>query len=254
MLEPSKLAAADRLIVALDFPNAKDALGLVDKLEGAVGFYKVGLELFVATGLTVVQELKRRGFNVFLDMKMDDVEETIERAVRQVVGLNVQFLTIHGSGATADAAVRGRGNSALKIFQITVLTSLNEQDLRDLGLVGPKDRARFQSLQDYVEWRAAQSLGHHCDGLITSGQNVGRLRELFAGKHPILVCPGIRPSGTTDDDHKRPSTPYNAIMNGADYLVVGRPIRNAEFPRDRAQRIIDEIAKAQHDRSAPQAL
>jgi len=253
MLEPSRLTAEDRLIVALDFPNAKDALELVHKLEGAVSFFKVGLELFVATGLAVVQELKSRGLNVFLDVKMDDVEETIERAVRQAAGLKVQFLTIHGNGATADAAVRGRGDSALKIFQITVLTSLDEQDLRDLGVVGPKGRAKFQSLQDYVEWRATQSLAHHCDGLITSGQNVGRLRELFVDKHPILVCPGIRPSGTTDDDHKRPSTPYNAIMNGADYLVVGRPIRNAVSPRDSAQRIIDEIARAQRDRSARQA-
>lgn len=246
-------SAAERLIVALDFANKEEAMSLVTSLEGIVSFYKVGLELFMADGHRVVQELVDRKKHVFLDMKMDDVEETISRAVAQVAQLNVDFLTIHGNGATARAAVKGRGpsNKRPKIFSVTLLTSLNEQDLRDFGLLGKAD-SKFKTLDEYVEWRAEQALIGGCDGVITSGQNVGQLHRKFGSRtpKPIFICPGIRPAGLAKEDHKRPSTPYDAILNGADYLVVGRPIRNSTSPVDTARQIISDIERGLQDRQA----
>ncbi|MCX5768665.1 MAG: orotidine-5'-phosphate decarboxylase [Candidatus Hydrogenedentes bacterium] len=245
-------SAAERLIVALDFGKKEEALGLVGRLEGIVSFYKVGLELFMAEGHRMLDELVKRNKHIFLDMKMDDVEETISRAVAQVARLNVDFLTILGSGATARAAVKGRGASSRpKILSVTLLTSLNEQDLRDIGLLG-KAGSKFQNLEEYVEWRAEQALDSGCDGVITSGQNVGQLSRRFGSRtpRPVFVCPGIRPGGLAKEDHKRPSTPYDAIVNGADYLVVGRPIRNSASPGDTAREIISDIERGLRDRDA----
>ncbi len=243
-----RLPAKDRLILALDCNDMGEVLGLVEQLKGTVSFFKVGLELFSATGLESVRALIAENLKVFLDMKMNDVEETIRRSVRQVTRLGVDFLTIHGNRATAKAATEGRGDSKLKILSVTLLTSLNEQDLRDLYLLGDDD-SRFKKLDDYVIWRARQALDLGCDGLITSGQNVGLLRETFKAERPILVCPGIRPSDSSSDEHKRPSTPYDAILHGADYLVVGRPIRCAPNPKDKAEEIIKEIDEALKDRT-----
>ncbi len=239
---------AERLIVALDFNNTRDALKLVEELEGTVSFFKVGLELFVATGLGAVQVLQSRGHKVFFDLKLDDVVETITRAVRQIATLNVDLLTIHGNGATAKAAVDGRGGNTLpKILSVTLLTSLDKHDLRDLGLVDVAN-AKFKDLEEYVEYRAAAALKHGCDGLITSGQNVRSLREKFYDQKPILICPGIRPAGSSHDDHKRACTPYDAVKDGADFIVVGRPIRNSENPAETAKRIIADIERGISDR------
>lgn len=236
------IEAKDRLIVALDFSNKRDALALVESLDGVVSFFKVGLELFMAEGCELVKELReRRKKKVFLDIKMDDVEETISRAVRQVAQMEVQFLTIYGNRATAKAANSAKGNE-LKILQVTLLTSLSEEDLRDLFLVG-QDK-RFGSLEEYILWRAEMSLKCGCDGLISSGQNVGMLRKHFGSK-PLIVCPGIRTDNGAVEDHKRPCTPFRAISDGADYLVVGRPVRDAPDPVEAARNIIAEIEKAQ---------
>lgn len=236
------IAAKDRIIVALDFNKLEDALRLVDDLDGVVSFYKVGFELFLSAGLGAITELKNRGLKVFFDLKMDDVKETITKAMRRMVALDVEIVTIHGNADTAKAAIEGRGTSrSPDIVQITYLTSLDGDDLRDLGLLGPN--SRFKSVDEYVGFRAEASIKSGCDGLISSGRNVAALRKKFLPKWPILICPGIRPEGMSVDDHKRPFTPYETIKDGADYIVVGRPIRDAANRVDMAKRIIDDIQR-----------
>ena len=240
----SELKPADRLIFALDVGTKSEAQNLVKELKGTINFFKVGLRLAMATGLDIVTWLVDQELNVFLDMKMNDVRETIRSSVEEVSKLGVKFLTIHGNGITADAAREGRGQTDLKILSVTLLTSLNEQDLKDLFLVGPEDKFRFKNLDEYVLWRAEQALRHGCDGLITSGQNVSLLSRELSGYNPILVCPGIRLKRDSTDDHKRTSTPSEAISNGADYLVVGRPIKSAQNRVAKAEEIISEIDQA----------
>jgi len=241
---PDTPTPQERLIVALDFENQDAALRLVDTLGDSVSFYKVGLELFVAAGPAMVQALRERGKQVFLDLKMDDVPETISRAVARVAGMGAQLMTIHGGAATARAANAAKGDT-LKTLQITLLTSMGEDDLREWGLVGPG--LRFDTVDAYVGWRAENAIANGCDGLISSGQNVPMLRERL-GEKPLLVCPGIRFADAGKQDHKRPATPYNTILDGADYLVVGRPIRDAAAPADAAHRVVDEITRALRDR------
>jgi orotidine-5'-phosphate decarboxylase len=235
----STQSPADRLIVALDLPTRDQALRLVDDLEGLVGFFKVGYQLFLAGGMEVVRELGRRGKRVFLDLKMDDVEETISLAAAVVAKEDVRLLTVHGSGTTAGAARRGRGRSEYpKILSITLLTSLNQQDLTELNILGPK--GRFSSLEEYVSWRAQQALAAGADGVIGSGSSVAGLRRKF-GSDPLIVCPGIRQATDETNDHKRSATARDTIASGADYLVVGRPIRDASNRRAKTESIIEEI-------------
>lgn len=247
--DPSPAFPQDRLIVALDVRTKAEAMGLVGDLEGLVSFFKVGYQLFLAEGMDFVRELGRQGKRVFLDLKMDDVEETIALAVEIIAGANARFLTIHGTGATAKAAHEGRGsNEYPKILSVTLLTSLDQQDLVDLGILGSlKREGRFRSLEDYVLWRAEQAMAASCDGLIAAGSSVAALREKF-GKGPIIVCPGIRQQGGATDDHKRSATPRDAMAAGADYVVVGRPIRNASDRRGRAELIIEDIERGISDR------
>lgn len=240
--EPAQDSSKDRLIVALDVATKAEALRLVEDLDGLVSFFKVGYQLFLAEGMGFVRELVRGGKRVFLDLKMDDVEETISLAVAIIAAENVRFLTIHGSGATARAAHEGRGPSDYpKILSVTLLTSLDHQDLIDLNILGEK--GRFTTLDDYVMWRAEQAVTARCDGLIASGSSVAQLRERF-GDGPIIVSPGIRQQDDGTDDHKRPATARDAMAAGADYVVVGRPIRNASNRRRaKAESIIEEIEK-----------
>ena len=245
--------AKERLIVALDVATKAAARKLVSDLHGEVSFFKVGYQLFLAEGMSFVRELIGQGNRVFLDLKMDDVEETIMLAVREMTKNKVSFLTIQGNSATARAAVRGRGQAQeprLHILSVTLLTSLNDQDLRDLGLLG-ETNTKFTSLDEYVDWRAEQALAAECDGLIAAGPSVSRLRA----KHPqaIIVTPGVRLAGLSSDEHKRPTTPKDAIVAGSDYLVVGRPIRDAPDRRAMARRIIDDIAHGltERNRSLP---
>ena len=234
-----------RLIVALDFSDLQDARKCVDDLEGVVSFYKIGLELFLASTGDFLTELRQRQCRIFLDLKMHDVDETIRRAVANASKLGADFLTIHGNSATLKAACSGKGNQELKILAVPLLSSWNEQDLQELLLLGPIPgfNPRFDSLDDYVFWRADQAMSQGCDGLIASGEYVRKLRDRFHDR-PVIVSPAIRPSGSSTDEHKRSLTPAEAIQNGADYLVVGRPIRDAENRRDVALRIVAEMEKA----------
>jgi orotidine-5'-phosphate decarboxylase len=233
---------AQRLIVALDFSDLNQARRCIDDLEGVVSFYKIGLELFLASTGDFLDDLRQRHCRIFLDLKMHDVDETIRRAVANAAKLGVDFLTIHGNSATMKAACSGRGDKNLKILAVPLLSSWNEQDLQELFLVGPIQgfTPRFKSLDEYVFWRADQAVAQGCDGLIASGEYVQKLRGRFQ-ERAVIVSPAIRPSGSSTDEHKRSLAPGEAIQSGADYLVVGRPIRDAENRREAAQRIIAEI-------------
>ena len=233
-----------RLIVALDFEGRDPALRLADQLGDLVSFYKVGWQLFIGAGFPFVRELRRRGKKVFLDVKMDDIEATVEAAVRNMKD-EVDLLTLHGTGATVRAARAGRGGRARPRF--LMVTALSSVDSADLGTMsaGPG-----LEIDDYALRKAHEALDAGCDGLIASGSSVGRLRAAFPGRDFLMVVPGVRPSGTGTDDHKRTLTPTEAIRSGADYLVVGRPVRNAPDPAASAARIVDEIAGGAALRSA----
>jgi orotidine-5'-phosphate decarboxylase len=232
-MENRSLSAADRLIFALDVATEEEAKALVGELKGSIRFFKVGLELFIATGNSVVKWLVDQDLNVFLDLKIYDIGETVRRSVAEVSRLGVKFLTIHGEDQTVEAAREGKGDTDLEILFVTMLTSRGEGSLGE-----------FKSVDDYVQQRAEMAMKHGCDGLITSGQNAPRLRETMTAYDPILVCPGIRPRGDDADDQKRSTTPFEAIAGGADYLVVGRPIRKAQDRVAKAEEIILEIDAA----------
>jgi orotidine-5'-phosphate decarboxylase len=235
----------DRLIVALDVAKRDEAKKVVEGLKESVSFFKVGYQLFFAEGMSFVRELVDEGKRVFLDLKMDDIGETITLAVREVAKNEVKFLTVFGNGATVQAAKSGRGDAPHpKILQITALTSIDEKDLRELGFIGP-DRP-LKTIDDYVNWRAKKSMDVQCDGLIAAGPSVAALHAQYP--QAIIVTPGVRPAGTGTDDHKRPTTPRGAIAAGATYLVVGRPIRDAKDPLQVADQIIEEIRQGLADR------
>jgi orotidine-5'-phosphate decarboxylase len=222
----------ERLIVALDVPDIDEAKALVRRLGETVSFFKIGLALQLVAGLDFVHWLIERDKKVFLDYKYFDVEEIIRQAVARVASIGVNFLTVHGNGQIIRAAVEGRGQSDLKILSVTVLTSLDAYDLRDLGF--------NCSVEQLVLHRATKALEAGCDGVIASGQEAQAIRAL-AQDRLLIVTPGIRPDGTDINDQKRHTTPAEAIKAGADYLVVGRPIRNAKDPRLAAERILDEM-------------
>jgi len=235
-----KPKAADRLIVALDVDTTKKALDIIEYLNGLVSFFKVGYQLFIAEGLTFVRRLIEGNNRVFLDLKMDDVEETIRRAVANIAASEVEFLTIHGSGATVRAARDGRGaREKPKLLSVTLLSSLDANDLKDLFADSKL------TVESYVKWRAKQAIDNGCEGLIASGETIGMLRKLYPSA--IIVAPGIRPADSSRDDHKRALSPDDAIRAGADYLVVGRPIRNSSNPRNAAEKIIEEMEQAFQD-------
>lgn len=222
----------DRLIVALDFDSAEPAIQLVKALDGLVSFFKVGIELQLAEGLKPANYLISEGKKVFLDLKYFDVPETVERAVRRAASIGVSFLTIHGNARIIEGAVKGRGQAALKLLAVTVLTSLDAYDIKDLG---------FEcSVEELVLYRARKALEAGVDGVIASGHEAHRIRELLGSKL-LIVTPGIRPSGSPRQDQKRAVTPKDAVLAGADYLVVGRPITRDPNPREAAERVIAEM-------------
>ena len=239
----SSISIDHRLIVALDVPSLKEARNYLDDLEGVVRFYKIGLELFLAVNREFLEEIRARQCRIFLDLKMNDIDETVRRAVNLAADLGVDFLTILGNHATAKAAVRGRGDRPLKILTVPLLSSWGEKDLQELGLLHSDkgDGARFATLDAYVLWRAEMAMAQGCDGLIASGKYVKIFRDRF-GKNAIIVSPGVRPVGHDTHEHQRSLTPFDAIKAGADYLVVGRPIRDAGNRREAAQRIQDDMA------------
>ena len=222
-----------RLIVALDFPSTDDARRLVAQLDNSVNFYKVGLELFMAGGyFEFVDELAAAGKQVFVDLKFFDVPATVGRAVERLQHRNISFVTVHGNDGIMQAAAASKGD--LKILAVTVLTSLDRGDLDDLG---------FQcDVEELVLSRARRAIHCGCDGVVASGHEAARLRDEL-GDRLMIVIPGIRPVENTDDQ-KRTVTVQDAFSHGADYIVVGRPIRDADNPRKVAETIQREIASA----------
>ena len=221
------------IIVALDFEDAAPALQLVDSLDDAVSFYKVGLELFTAEGPDIVRELTARGKDVFVDLKMYDIAETVKRATAQVAALGASYMTVHSSPQVIAAALEGRGDSGLEILAVTVLTSFDESDLRALGYEG-------RAVADLVDHFVKQGISAGVDGFISSPKEVARVRAL-AGPDAILVTPGVRSAGAAHGDQKRVATPAEAVAAGANHLVIGREITRAADPRAAAQGILQSL-------------
>jgi orotidine-5'-phosphate decarboxylase len=226
------IARAERLIVALDVASAQDAQALVERLGEAVRFYKVGLELFMAGGyFELVEWIGQRGAKVFVDLKFFDVPETVRRAVANLRGRGVTFATVHGNQAMMEAAAREKGE--VKILAVTALTSLDRGDLDDLGFSCDVGRL--------VLSRARRAIEAGCDGVISSGLEAQALKSEFKDRL-LVVTPGIRPVENRADDQKRTVDVAQAFANGADYIVVGRPIRDAADPRAAAQAVQATIA------------
>jgi orotidine-5'-phosphate decarboxylase len=226
------IGRAERLIVALDVAAAKDARALVERLGDAVRFYKVGLELFMAGGyFELVDWIVQRGAKVFVDLKFFDVPETVRRAVGNLRGRGVTFATVHGNQAMMEAAAREKGE--IGILAVTALTSLDRGDLDDLGFSCDVGRL--------VLSRARRAMEAGCDGVISSGLEAQALKSEFKDRL-LVVTPGIRPVENRADDQKRTVDVAQAFANGADYIVVGRPIRDAADPRAAAQAVQATIA------------
>lgn len=225
----------DRLIVPLDVPTTEQAHEIIDELGDAVSFYKIGLQLFPVGGVKLAHDLIADGKKIFLDFKFYDIGNTVKNAVASATEFGATFLTIHGDRDIAAAAVAGRGDSDLKILAVTVLTSMNEKSLADMGITEP--------VADLVVKRARIALEAGCDGVIASALEAKRLRDEL-GPDFSIVTPGIRSAGVAHDDQKRVVTPLDAITAGADHLVVGREITQANSPRDAAANVLDQIEKA----------
>lgn len=225
----------DRLIVALDLPSIEAAEAMVTRLGEAVSFYKIGYQLAFAGGLSFAEKLTWNGRQVFLDLKLHDIGQTVAKGVQSVARLGATFLTVHGYPQTMKAAIDGRGDANLRILAVTVLTSYDDADLAAAGY--------DFTVSELVLERACQARDIGIDGLVCSAEEVEALRAEI-GHHLVLVTPGIRPGGAAVGDQKRVKTPREAIASGADYLVVGRPILEAPDPRAAAEAIIAEIAEA----------
>jgi orotidine-5'-phosphate decarboxylase len=228
----------DRLIVALDVPAISEARALIGKLEGVVSFFKVGLWLQFAAGFDgLLDYLLAKNKNIFLDAKMFDIGETVRQGVARAAERGVTFITVHGDGEIMKAAVEGKGNSRLKIFAITVLTSVDQDGLREVGYLC--------SVEDLIRLRVKRAIECGCDGIIASPHdNPNRIRELAGEQRLLVATPGVRLAGSSADDHKRPGTPAQAISAGADYLVVGRPIVRSDDPARAATAIIENMRSA----------
>jgi orotidine-5'-phosphate decarboxylase len=236
---PSSDSADERLIVALDYPDARSALDLVDRLEGAARWFKIGLELYVAEGNSLVAELQQRGYSLFLDLKFHDIPNTVASAVRSVARLGAHMLTVHAAGgpamlgAAAEAAAETGAGPIL--LAVTVLTSMDDGQLEATGI---RASAAVQ-----VEALAKMAYASGVQGFVCSAVEVANLRSQLGSK-PLLVIPGIRPEGAATGDQKRVATPGAAIAAGASYLVVGRPITRAPDPGAAARSILAEMQAA----------
>jgi orotidine-5'-phosphate decarboxylase len=228
--------ARARLILALDVPSIAAGEELLGALEGQVGLVKVGLELFTACGPAAVEAVKRRGFDVFLDLKLHDIPATVAGAVRSARSLGVSMLTVHtGGGPEMLRRAAEEAGDAIRILGVTVLTSLGPEDLPAVCVAG--------SPAEVVEKRAALAASAGCGGIVCSPNEVERVRAAV-GRGVAIVTPGIRPAGADVGDQKRAATPASAIGDGADYLVVGRPIHGAADRKAAAQAIVEEIRRA----------
>jgi orotidine-5'-phosphate decarboxylase len=233
-LSHKNIPVRERLIFAMDVPSVDEAKAWVERLGDSIVFYKLGLQLFMAGGyFEFIEWLGQRGKRVFADLKFFDVPETVKSAVEQLRKHNVYFATVHGNDSILEAAAGAKGN--LRILAVTVLTSLDRGDLDDLG---------FQcDVEELVLSRARRALQVGCDGVISSGLEAARLRSEL-GSQLLIVSPGIRPvENRLVDDQKRTMDVEDAFRNGADYIVVGRPIRKAADPRAQAESIQARIAQ-----------
>ncbi|SHF39673.1 orotidine-5'-phosphate decarboxylase [Ruegeria intermedia] len=227
--------ADDRLIVALDVPNALEGLKLAETLGDAVSFYKIGLGMLTGGGLALANELKQEhGKRIFLDMKLFDIGNTVENAVRGLAQFDLDFLTVHGDPHVVRAAKEGAAGKDLKVLAVTILTSLNRDDL-DAGMMKAGD------VQDMVVERAARAFEAGADGVIASPQEAARIRALPQAAGRLIVTPGVRPAGADLGDQKRVATPARAIADGADHIVVGRPIYRAKDPKAAARSVLEEL-------------
>jgi len=229
------MQADDRLIVALDVPNALEGLRLVEKLGDEVSFYKIGLGMLTSGGLALANELTEIGKRVFLDMKLFDIGQTVENAVAGLAQFDLDFLTVHGDPHVVRAAIAGRGDTDMKILAVTILTSLDRNDL-DMSMI------RDGEIQDIVLERARLALLAGADGVISSPQEAAMIRALPEAAGKLIVTPGVRPTGTNAHDQKRVASPAVAINNGADHIVIGRPIYQAQDPLSAVRLIKAELA------------
>jgi len=222
------------IIVALDVDSAEQARGIVKHIGPAIDFYKVGLELYTVAGMPLVKELIAEGKQVFLDLKMYDISETVKRAATRVAEVpGIRFLTVHASKAVVRAAVEACHGSSLQILAVTVLTSYDQNDLHDLG-----HSCSVPELVAHLARKAAEGGAH---GLVSSPLEVASLREML-GEDMVLVTPGVRSPGAGVGDQKRVATPAQAIANGASYLVMGRQVTRASDPAGEVRRVLDEIS------------
>jgi orotidine-5'-phosphate decarboxylase len=231
--EFSALTPRDRLIIALDTPNVGGARGLIARIGEGATFYKVGIELAYGGGLALVPELVSAGKQVFLDLKLHDIPNTVERATAQAARLGARFLTVHAYPQTMRAAVAGAKGSGMQVLAVTILTSYDDADLLDACY-------RF-GVVEAVRRRGEQALALGVDGLVASAAEAAEVRRIV-GPDMLLVTPGIRPEGAAAGDQKRVATPSEAIRGGADFLVVGRPVTEAPDPGAAAKKIVAEIA------------
>ena len=229
------LDARERLIVALDLPSVQAAESMVSRLGESVLFYKIGYQLAFAGGLSFAAGLIAAGKQVFLDLKLHDIGNTVEKGVESVAQMGATFLTVHAYPQTMKAAVEGKRGSTLRILAVTVLTSYDDADLAAAGY--------DMSVGELAAARAQQARDIGIDGLVCSAEEAANLRNI-AGPGMVLVTPGIRPAGSATGDQKRIMMPARAIEAGADYLVVGRPVVEAADPKKAAEAIVAEIERA----------
>jgi orotidine-5'-phosphate decarboxylase len=237
---PASSGMRERLIVALDVSSASEAQKLVTRIGDAAGIYKVGLQLFIAEGPSIVRDLVSSGRRVFLDLKLHDIPTTVALAIKAAAELRVDMLTIHGSGGSAmlraaTEAAAGR----LNILAVTVLTSLNDEDMQEIGVSG--------RVSDQVLRMAALAQSAGCQGIVTSPREALMVRKAM-GESFAIVTPGIRPAGAETNDQQRIATPAQAIGNGVSHIVVGRPITHATDPAKAAAAIISEMERAKNSR------
>lgn len=227
------MTADSRLIVPLDLPTTDDARAMVAQLGDAVSFYKIGLELLASDGMSLAHELKASGKSIFLDWKLHDIGATVERSARVLATSGCDLLTVHAEPQVMKAAVKARGDSSLKILAVTVLTSLTDEDLVEMGYA-------FNA-RDLVERRVRQAIDCGVDGIVSSPHEAAMAREI-AGPDFLIVTPGVRPDWSAKNDQARAATPADAIRAGASHLVCGRPITAANDPREAALKVVAEIS------------
>jgi len=231
------MTADPRLIVPLDLPTVAEARDMVERLGDAVSFYKIGLELLASDGMTLAHELKASGKSIFLDWKLHDIGATVERSARVLAQSGCDLLTVHAEPQVMKAAVQARGSSDLKILAVTVLTSLTDADLNEMGYAF--------GARDLVERRVRQAIEAGVDGIVSSPHEAALAREIAKGAgRPgfLIVTPGVRPFWSAKNDQARAATPEAAIRAGASHLVCGRPITAANDPREAALKVAAEIA------------